>query len=144
MKNQTKYVGNRNSGLKPLIQRIRSPEEDNGTITSILYYDEEIGTRIKKTEKYPKSKKNDGTEQEDGLITTAYGISTETVEQVETGEETEDTYYKMCEIVQEKEYKISLKELPNMMEILRQCSNGAKTWKLTCLTKTGKQSKIKI
>ena len=70
MKNQTKYVGNRNSGWKPLIQRIRNPEEDNGTRTSILYYDEEIGTRIKKTEKYPKSKENDGTEQEDGLITT--------------------------------------------------------------------------
>ena len=40
--------------------KIRSPE------TSTLIYIEEIGKRIKKRKKDPKSKNNVGTEQEDG------------------------------------------------------------------------------
>ena len=57
---------------------------------------------------------------------------------VEAGEANEDTYDEM------KEYKISLKKLPNTIEIQRQCSNGAKTWKLICLTMTRKPSQMKI
>ena len=48
----------------------------------------------------------------------------------------------ISKIVQEKEYRTSLKELPNMMEIQRHCLNGAKTWKLICLMMTGKQSQM--
>ena len=64
--------------MEPFNVKIRSPEADNRTST--LIYIEEIGKRIKKRKKDPKSKNNVGTEQEDGWITTMYGRSTENSE----------------------------------------------------------------